>query len=187
MDRASRGTSAFLNDPLGTLFDDIQKQVQSKSEWVISRTSVHPRIHGHWFSQLLSALQRFDLALHVQEIHGEPGGRQPRAEVFGLRETEEKIGDCIGDVDAWLSLVRFALVQLWIVSSAVSLGASRALPFVSLAALILVALPVARVFERRWSNFAAKSLPSRGLLARYRADGNGRDGGRNWGAGHGSA
>lgn len=78
VDRASRCTSAFLNDPLGTLFDDIQKQVQSKSEWVISRTSFHPRIHGHWFSQLLSALQRFDLTLYVQEIHGEflPSHRQ---------------------------------------------------------------------------------------------------------------
>lgn len=91
---------------------------------------------------------------------GLPSWRLPRAATLAQRLT----------VHIALSLVSFALVQLWIVSSAVSLGASRALPFISLAALILVALPVARVFERRWSNFAAKSLPSRGLLARYRAD-----------------
>lgn len=68
------------------------------------------------------------------------------------------------------ALVAFALLQIWLVSGAVSAGAPSALMIVALAILALLAVPATRGVERRWRRLSREALASRGLHARFRRD-----------------
>lgn len=68
------------------------------------------------------------------------------------------------------ALLVFAVLQIWLVSSAVAAGAPSALTIVALILLLALALPVARVTERRWYHLSRQALASWGLHARFRRD-----------------
>ena len=68
------------------------------------------------------------------------------------------------------ALIAFALLQIWLVSSAVAAGAPSALMLVALVLLIALAIPAARAIERRWHRLSRKALASRGLHTRFRRD-----------------
>jgi hypothetical protein len=68
------------------------------------------------------------------------------------------------------ALVAFAVLQIWLVSSAIAAGASSTLIFVALIVLLALAVPVARSTERRWYHLSRQALASWGLHARFRRD-----------------
>lgn len=68
------------------------------------------------------------------------------------------------------ALIAFALLQVWLVSSAVAAGAPSALMLVALVLLIALAVPATRAVERRWHRLSREALASRGLHARFRRD-----------------
>ncbi|WP_260580879.1 hypothetical protein [Sphingopyxis sp. PET50] len=68
------------------------------------------------------------------------------------------------------ALLVFAALQIWLVSSAIAAGAPTALTFVALALLLAIAVPFARVTERRWYHLSRRALASWGLHARFRRD-----------------
>ncbi|UNU43889.1 hypothetical protein EAO27_15015 [Sphingopyxis sp. YF1] len=68
------------------------------------------------------------------------------------------------------ALLVFAALQIWLVSSAIAVGAPTALTFVALALLLALAVPVARITERRWYHLSRQALASWGLHARFRRD-----------------
>lgn len=71
---------------------------------------------------------------------------------------------------AAFALLVFAALQIWLVSSAISAGAPTALTFVALALLLAIAVPFARITERRWYHLSRQALASWGLHARFRRD-----------------
>lgn len=68
------------------------------------------------------------------------------------------------------ALLSFAILQIWLVSSAIGNGAPAALTIIALALLIGLALPIARKVERRWYHLSREALASWGLHARFRRD-----------------
>ena len=68
------------------------------------------------------------------------------------------------------ALIVFALLQIWLVSSAISAGAPSALMIVALILLVALAVPATRAVERRWHRLSREALASRGLHARFRRD-----------------
>ncbi|PZQ22745.1 MAG: hypothetical protein DI569_06705 [Sphingopyxis macrogoltabida] len=68
------------------------------------------------------------------------------------------------------ALIVFAVLQVWLVSSAVAAGAPSALSIISLILLIALALPAVRTAERRWYRLSRQALASWGLHARFRRD-----------------
>jgi hypothetical protein len=68
------------------------------------------------------------------------------------------------------ALIAFALLQVWLVSSAVSAGAPSALIVVALVILVALAVPATRAVERRWHRLSRQALASRGLHTRFRRD-----------------
>jgi hypothetical protein len=68
------------------------------------------------------------------------------------------------------ALLVFAVLQIWLVSSAIAAGAPTALTFVALALLLILAVPIARTTERRWYHLSRQALASWGLHARFRRD-----------------
>ena len=67
-------------------------------------------------------------------------------------------------VHAAAALIAFAALQVWLVASAVSAGAPSALIIVALIMLVALALPIARMTERRWQS----ATPARGLFPTVR-------------------
>jgi peptidoglycan/LPS O-acetylase OafA/YrhL len=68
------------------------------------------------------------------------------------------------------ALIAFTLLQLWLVSSAISAGAPSALVVVALVLLVALAIPATRAVERRWRRLCRQAMASRGLHARFRRD-----------------
>lgn len=68
------------------------------------------------------------------------------------------------------ALIAFAVLQVWLVSSAISAGAPSGLIVVALILLLALALPVTRSVERRWYRLSRQALASWGLHARFRRD-----------------
>ncbi len=68
------------------------------------------------------------------------------------------------------ALLLFAVAQIWLVASAIEAGAHRLISIAALLALIGVAIPYARLVERRWQRFGEQALPSPALSRRYRRD-----------------
>lgn len=68
------------------------------------------------------------------------------------------------------ALIAFAVMQVWLVSSAISAGAPSVLIVVALIVLLAVAVPVTRAIERRWYRLSRQALASWGLHARFRRD-----------------
>ncbi|WP_194953734.1 hypothetical protein [Sphingopyxis solisilvae] len=68
------------------------------------------------------------------------------------------------------ALIAFALLQIWLVSSAIAAGAPSMLIVVALIVLLALAVPVARSTERRWYHLSRQALASWGLHARFRRD-----------------
>jgi hypothetical protein len=62
----------------------------------------------------------------------------------------------------------FAVWQTWLSSSLAGVAGGAMLPWISLALLVLGAIPFARVTERRWQRLAASSFPCPALSASYR-------------------
>ncbi len=71
---------------------------------------------------------------------------------------------------AAFALLTFAALQIWLVSSAITLGAPSALTVVALVLLLALAVPIARTTERRWYHLSRQALASWGLHARFRRD-----------------
>ena len=68
------------------------------------------------------------------------------------------------------ALLVFAALQIWLVSSAIAAGAPSAFNIVALVMLVALALPAARLTERRWYHLSRQALASWGLHARFRRD-----------------
>lgn len=68
------------------------------------------------------------------------------------------------------AILVFALVQLWAVGWAMDAGGPAFLPYVALAVLLVVALPLARMVERRWSARGRDAVPSLELGRQFRRD-----------------
>ena len=68
------------------------------------------------------------------------------------------------------ALLAFAALQIWLVMSAVAAGAPSALIVIALVMLLALALPAARMTERRWYHLSRQALASRGLHTRFRRD-----------------
>jgi hypothetical protein len=68
------------------------------------------------------------------------------------------------------SLLTLAALQIWGVLTLINLPFGRSLPFVALAVLLLIGIPLTRRIERRWHRLAANALPSSALLIRFRQD-----------------
>lgn len=68
------------------------------------------------------------------------------------------------------ALLLFAIVQLWITAIAIERGAPRWLPLIGIAVLVLGAIPMARLMERRWQRWGEGMLPCPKLAKRYRRD-----------------
>lgn len=100
------------------------------------------------------------------------------ASVFPHSRTQENYGSAMAAPrlarsmtwHASLALLVFAGVQLWGVMALSGSPGSRALPFIALGLLILLAIPFARRLERRWSDLARSALPSDGLVTSFRRD-----------------
>ncbi|MCU0728483.1 MAG: hypothetical protein MUF41_00010 [Sphingopyxis sp.] len=71
---------------------------------------------------------------------------------------------------AALALLVFAVMQCIGVVLFNSRPWGQWLPFVSLAVLVLGAIPYARLMDRRWKRLADQALPSDHLARRYRGD-----------------
>ena len=68
------------------------------------------------------------------------------------------------------ALIAFAALQIWLVSSAIAIGAPSALIIVALVILVAAAIPAVRIVERRWYHLSRQALASWGLHARFRRD-----------------
>ena len=68
------------------------------------------------------------------------------------------------------ALLAFAVIQIWLVTSAVAAGAPSAFIVVAMVVLLALAVPVARSTERRWYHLSRQALASWGLHARFRRD-----------------
>ena len=68
------------------------------------------------------------------------------------------------------SLLMFTAFQVAGVLLLADTPGGRALPFVALGVLMLVAVPFSRMIDKRWSRIADSALPSHGLATRYRRD-----------------
>ena len=68
------------------------------------------------------------------------------------------------------ALMVFAALQVWLVSSAIAAGASSTFTIVALVLLLALAVPVARITERRWYHLSRQALASWGLHSRFRRD-----------------
>jgi hypothetical protein len=73
-------------------------------------------------------------------------------------------------VHAATALIAFAALQIWLVTSAIAAGAPSMLIIVALVMLLALALPIARMTERRWYHLSRQALASWGLHARFRRD-----------------
>jgi hypothetical protein len=68
------------------------------------------------------------------------------------------------------ALIFFALAQIWLVAAAIDAGAPRLISIAALLTVIGVAIPYARLVERRWQRLGEEALPSPALTHRYRRD-----------------
>lgn len=68
------------------------------------------------------------------------------------------------------ALLVFASLQIWLVSSAIAAGAPSVLTIVALVFILALAVPIARLTERRWYHLSRQALASWGLHARFRRD-----------------
>lgn len=68
------------------------------------------------------------------------------------------------------ALLVFAVLQIWLVSSVIDLGAPRSTAVGAMIVLIAAALPYARITERRWQSLGQHALPSPALMDRFRRD-----------------
>jgi hypothetical protein len=91
---------------------------------------------------------------------GRPSRAVPPARSLGRRMT----------FHAATALLVFAALQIWLVSSAIAVGAPTALTFIALTLLLAIAVPIARITERRWYHLSRQALASWGLHARFRRD-----------------
>lgn len=73
-------------------------------------------------------------------------------------------------VHAATALIVFAIWQIWLVSGAISRGASSALLLIALIMVAAVAVPAAQALERRWDHLSRHALASSGLHSRFRRD-----------------
>ncbi len=73
-------------------------------------------------------------------------------------------------VHAAAALLAFAVLQIWLVTSAIAAGAPSVLIAVALVMLLALAVPTARMTERRWYHLSRQALASWGLHARFRRD-----------------
>lgn len=68
------------------------------------------------------------------------------------------------------AILVFAIIQIWLVASVVSLGVSTLVAGIALILLVGIAIPGARRLERRWHELSRGALSSHGLHARFRRD-----------------
>ncbi|WP_227339949.1 MULTISPECIES: hypothetical protein [Sphingopyxis] len=68
------------------------------------------------------------------------------------------------------ALIAFSVLQIWLVSSAISAGAPSAFVITALVVLLALAIPAARAIERHWYHLSRQALASWGLHARFRRD-----------------
>ncbi|MEQ1726403.1 MAG: hypothetical protein ABL882_10815 [Sphingopyxis sp.] len=100
------------------------------------------------------------------------------ASVFPLSRTQENYGSAwaaarLARSMTWHTsgaLLAFAALQLWGVIALAGEPGARALPFVALGLLTLIAIPFARRLERRWRDLSSTALPSDGLVSHFRRD-----------------
>jgi hypothetical protein len=88
------------------------------------------------------------------------GARVPAPRSLGRRMT----------IHAAAALIAFAVMQIWLVSEAISRGSSSALLLVALVLVAVLAVPVAQTMERRWDELSRQALASSGLYDRFRRD-----------------
>ncbi|SNT18959.1 hypothetical protein [Sphingopyxis indica] len=73
-------------------------------------------------------------------------------------------------VHAAAALIVFAVLQVWLVSSAIAAGAPSALTVAALVIILALAVPTVRIVERHWHHLSRQALASWGLHARFRRD-----------------
>lgn len=71
---------------------------------------------------------------------------------------------------AAVAVLVFAVMQIWLVSAAIEAGAPRGISVGAMIGLLALALPYARIIERRWQRLGQQALPSPALMNRFRAD-----------------
>ena len=84
----------------------------------------------------------------------------PRARHLGIQMSRH----------AAVAVLVFAVMQIWLVSAAIEAGAPRGISVGAMIALLALALPYARITERRWQRLGQQALPSPALMDRFRAD-----------------
>lgn len=68
------------------------------------------------------------------------------------------------------AMLVFAGWQAWLAASFAHMPGGMTLPWAALALLVIGAIPLARMMERRWHRLADEALPCPGLIAAYRRD-----------------
>ncbi|NJS14283.1 MAG: hypothetical protein HC788_06240 [Sphingopyxis sp.] len=68
------------------------------------------------------------------------------------------------------ALLLFTVMQIWLVSAAIDVGAPRTITIAAMVILVIAALPYARITERRWQALGQQALPSPALMDRFRRD-----------------
>ena len=84
----------------------------------------------------------------------------PRARHLGIQMSRH----------ASISFLFFSFIHIWLVSAAIEAGAPRGISVGAMIALLALALPYARITERRWQRLGQQALPSPALMDRFRAD-----------------
>jgi hypothetical protein len=84
----------------------------------------------------------------------------PRARHLGIQMSRH----------AAVAVLVFAVMQIWLVSAAIEAGAPRGISVGAMIALLALALPYARIIERRWQRLGQQALPSPALMDRFRSD-----------------
>jgi hypothetical protein len=84
----------------------------------------------------------------------------PRARHLGIQMSRH----------AAVAVLCFAVMQIWLVSAAIEAGAPRGISVGAMIALLALALPYARIVERRWQRLGQHALPSPALMDRFRGD-----------------
>lgn len=69
-----------------------------------------------------------------------------------------------------VALLVFTVVQIWLVGAVIETGAPRGTAIGAMVFLTVVALPFARITERRWQALGQQALPSPALMDRFRRD-----------------
>lgn len=73
-------------------------------------------------------------------------------------------------VHAAAALIGFSMWQIWLISNAISHGATSALLLVAVVVVVALAVPMAQSLERRWDVLSRQALASSGLHDRFRRD-----------------